>query len=387
MGGKSSPPAPDYKGAAEASAAASQQANTSQTWANRPNVNTPWGQQSWTTGTTRDPATGQNVTTWNQNITLTPAQQQALNSQQAIQQGRSDAAQTLLGQATSNFQRPVDYGALPQGGGTVNAQGNLQTSLADPNNVRQQAQDAVWKLQQPMLQQQRSELESQLSNQGISRNSEAWNNAMRQQDDATARAQLQAVQAGQSEANQMFNQNLQAGQFANNAYGQQLQQQIAAGQYNTQNRQQSLAEMLQQRGQTLNELNALLTGQQVNMPTMPGYSQAGRSQSADYLGAANSQYGADLNSYNASVGNANNTLSTLGSIGSAAAMFFSDMRLKTDVYRIGALPSGLGIYEYSYLGLPSRFIGVSAQEVLDMYPDAVEVDPSGYLKVDYSKVN
>lgn len=388
MGGKSSPPTPDYKGAAEASAASSKEANTAQTWANRPTTTTPWGSQTWSTGTAIDPATGQKVTTWNQNIQLTPEQQQALNSQQAIQQGRSDAAQTLLGQATSAFQTPVDYGSLPQGGQSVSASNPMVTALKDPNSVRQQAQDAVWQLQKPMLDEQRASLQTQLANQGIAQGSAAYDSAMRGQSDAEARAQLQAIQAGQSEANQMFNQNLQSGQFTNNAYSQGLQNQIQAGQYNTATRAATLAEMLQQRGQPLNELNALLTGQQVNMPNMPGFSQAGKSQGADYLGAANMQYGADLNNYNAGVGNMNNLIGTAANIGGLAlGGFFSDVRLKENIVEVGKLPSGLPVIEWNYRGIPTKFIGVRAQDALKTHPEAVTLDASGFYKVDYSKVH
>lgn len=384
MGGKSSPATPDYTGAAEATADASKEATTAQTWANRPTTTTPWGTSSWTTGTTTDPATGQKVTTWNNNISLTDAQQQALNSQQAIQQGRSDAAQTLLGQATSAFQNPVDYSSLPTGGSTVNGNTNLQTSLADPNSVRQQAQDAVWNLQKPMLDQQRSELTTQLANQGIAQGSDAYKTAMQSQADAEARAQLQAVQAGQSEANQMFNQNLQAGQFANTATNQNLQNQIQAGQYNTANRASTLAEMLQQRSQPLNELNALLTGQQVSSPSMPSYATASQSQGADYLGATNAQYNAALDASNAS----NAGYSQMLGLGTnIASMFFSDIRLKENIVQVGHMPSGLPVVEWSYIGMPGRYRGVIAQEALEYCPDAVDVDASGFFKVDYSKVH
>jgi hypothetical protein len=48
MGGKgSAPAAPDYLGAATAQAQASEKATTAQNFANRPNINTPFGGQSW----------------------------------------------------------------------------------------------------------------------------------------------------------------------------------------------------------------------------------------------------------------------------------------------------------------------------------------------------
>jgi hypothetical protein len=63
--------------------------------------------------------------------------------------------------------------------------------------------------------------------------------------------------------------------------------------------QQGIADILQQRSQGLNELQALLGGEQVGMPQMPGFSQAGSAQAPNYLGAAQAGYGSALNAYNA----------------------------------------------------------------------------------------
>ena len=97
MGKKSSPPPPDYRGAAMEQAQASKENINMQNYANRPTVNTPWGQESWTTQAVTDPATGQQVTQWTQNTTLTPELQSALNSQIALQQQRSNLAEGFMG--------------------------------------------------------------------------------------------------------------------------------------------------------------------------------------------------------------------------------------------------------------------------------------------------
>jgi hypothetical protein len=54
-------------------------------------------------------------------------------------------------------------------------------------------------------------------------------------------------------------------------------------------RQQAIAEMAQQRGMPLNELNALLTGQQVSTPQMPSFAQATGAQPLQSLAAAQAQ--------------------------------------------------------------------------------------------------
>ena len=62
---------------------------------------------------------------------------------------------------------------------------------------------------------------------------------------------------------------------------------------------------------------------------------------------------------------------------------FSDRRLKTDIEKIGEREDGLGVYVYRYLWSPVRFIGVMAQEVLKVKPEAVIHTPSGYMAVNY----
>ena len=64
---------------------------------------------------------------------------------------------------------------------------------------------------------------------------------------------------------------------------------------------------------------------------------------------------------------------------------FSDIRLKKNIQRIGTRPDGLGVYEFEYTWGGGRQIGLMAQEVLGVYPDAVG-QSGGYLTVDYSKV-
>lgn len=75
--------------------------------------------------------------------------------------------------------------------------------------------------------------------------------------------------------------------------------------------------------------------------------------------------------------------SAVGGIGTAIA---SDRRLKEDIKEVGALPSGLKTYEYRYKGEPQKFVGVMADEVREVFPDAVS-EQDGFLQVDYSKIS
>ena len=69
--------------------------------------------------------------------------------------------------------------------------------------------------------------------------------------------------------------------------------------------------------------------------------------------------------------------------GAAAIMALSDRRLKADVEKLGERPDGLGVYAFRYLWSPVRHIGVMAQEVLDVKPEAVVHLPGGYMAVNY----
>lgn len=91
--------------------------------------------------------------------------------------------------------------------------------------------------------------------------------------------------------------------------------------------------------------------------------------------------------------NSNQTKTTPGQslipslIGGAiqAAPFFlsSDRALKTDICRIGSYPNGLPKYLFRYKGDPCRWIGLMAQDVLKVKPQAVARMTNGYLAVNY----
>jgi len=94
----SAPPAPDYTGAAQATAEGNAANLAAQTAANRPNQVTPWGTSTWTS----TPGADGNAT-WTQNLTLTAAEQKALDSQQSIQQNQSSLAAGLQGQVANTM--------------------------------------------------------------------------------------------------------------------------------------------------------------------------------------------------------------------------------------------------------------------------------------------
>lgn len=64
----------------------------------------------------------------------------------------------------------------------------------------------------------------------------------------------------------------------------------------------------------------------------------------------------------------------------------SDRRLKTDIVRLGTDPRGFGLYRYRYVWSRQAYVGVMAQEVRDVMPEAVETGTGGFLRVDYSRL-
>jgi hypothetical protein len=64
----------------------------------------------------------------------------------------------------------------------------------------------------------------------------------------------------------------------------------------------------------------------------------------------------------------------------------SDIALKRDIVLLGHLASGLGYYRFSYLGSDKAYVGVIAQEVQRLMPEAVTRGADGYLRVYYEKL-
>ena len=64
----------------------------------------------------------------------------------------------------------------------------------------------------------------------------------------------------------------------------------------------------------------------------------------------------------------------------------SDINAKHDIVLIGRLGNGLGFYRYSYNGSDKVYVGVMAQEVQNVMPEAVVRGRDGYLRVFYEKL-
>jgi hypothetical protein len=152
------------------------------------------------------------------------------------------------------------------------------------------------------------------------------NNAAATQSLQNGLAQYSAALQGQSAYNTA------AGQAYNQAlgtYGVNSQAQINSNAAQSQSYQQAMQQYqtayqsaYQNYLQPLNSMNAVLTGQQVSAPTMPGFTAAGYTPGTDYTSAASAtgQYNSGVAAQNAA--STSSTLGTIGSLGAAAIMAY-----------------------------------------------------------------
>jgi hypothetical protein len=64
----------------------------------------------------------------------------------------------------------------------------------------------------------------------------------------------------------------------------------------------------------------------------------------------------------------------------------SDIMLKHDIVLVGHLQNGLGYYRFTYNGSDKAYVGVMAQEVQMVVPEAVRRGSDGYLRVNYDRL-
>lgn len=140
-------------------------------------------------------------------------------------------------------------------------------------------------------------------------------------------------------------------------------------------RSQAFNEALTTRNQPINEIGALMSGSQVAQPQFQQTPQTGVG-GVDYAGLVNSNYQAKVQQANAGMGG-------LFGLASAGIGLLSDRRAKTDIVRVGILDNGLPVYSYRYKGYPETHIGLMADEVAAVHPEAVEMGADGLNRVRY----
>lgn len=118
-------------------------------------------------------------------------------------------------------------------------------------------------------------------------------------------------------------------------------------------------------------------GNYQNMLAQYQLSGGGRSPWAGAAGGAASgaAAGSSFGPYGAAAG---------GIIGGVSG-YFSDERSKADIKYFGKTKAGIPLHTFRYIGSAKRFLGVIAQEVRKLVPEAVK-EINGRLAVDYSMI-
>jgi hypothetical protein len=203
----SPPPAPDYVGAANATAAGNLQLAEQAQQANMVNQYTPYGDLTYSQAGNWADGNPQ----YQSNVSLSPVGQELLDDQNNASLGLGTSIDNALGQVQQNFSQPMDLSSV---GDVANQSYKNYTSLLDPqwNAATDQEQ-------------------TKLANQGLVPGEEAYTNDMNTFDLGKNQAYTQAENAA-------------IGSMPQTYY-------LASSIYN----------------QPLNELNALRTGAQVSNPT------------------------------------------------------------------------------------------------------------------------
>jgi hypothetical protein len=381
VGGKSQP---DFGDVAASQGEENAGVVRDQLYANRPTQYTPWGYTDWQQQGGTD-AQGNPITEWTQTQGLTPELQDILNKQIAIQGGRTDVAGMLTGRMGGEFGQQMDWRGLNPMGQRPTAQYTLpEGGIDDPYQTRQRAEDSVYNQAQsriaPQQEGQKAALETKMRNQGLRPEDAAWKSQVQgmgqKHNDQNNQALWSANQAGLAESGQMYGQQMGMNQNAFNqalgANSQNFGQSMQGSQYANQIRQQQITEALTKRGSSLNEINALLSGQQVGMPQMPNF------QGATAAAPAPLMQGAAQQASGANAANPMGGLMNLGGTLGAAAITASDRRLKTNIQRIGT-KKGYPWYSYNMKYDGSAHEGVMADEI----PQEHVIDMDGISLVNY----
>ena len=322
------PKYPDPTQTAIAQTGSNQSTAITQQLLNQTNQNTPWGSIAYNqTGTNSywDPLQNKQVTLpqFTATTTLTPEQQALFNQQQQFDQKFNDLALQQTDKVSGILNTPFSY---------------------DPTVHGQWSNDLYDKLNTDHVNQQQESMAQRLANQGLQPGTPAYDDAMR---------------------NLTYSQDKARNDFELNSYGQGFQT------------------ALTNRNQPLNEIAALMGGQQVQQPQFAQTPTTGVN-GVDYAGLKDREYQAKMQAYQSGMGG----LFGLGSSLLGGMFALSDKRTKENKKEIGALKDGTKIYSYNYKpefgGLFS--VGVMAQEAEKKHPDAVMTGDDGYKRVNYSKI-
>lgn len=130
-----------------------------------------------------------------------------------------------------------------------------------------------------------------------------------------------------------------------------------------------------------------------------GYANQGGALPMQSFDMAGGMYGQQMNTYadlakaqaqlnqqsSAGLGSfAGSIFGAAGAAGGFGALFSSDRRLKKGITRVGTLANGIPVYSFEYIWGGGQQVGVMADEVEKVLPEAVITGSDGYKLVNYS---
>ena len=224
-------------------------------------------------------------------------------------------------------------------------------SVDGSDDARQRMETAVYNAYvdklTPQFANQISDLETKLQNQGLSVGSEAYQRAMTDlqntQNEALQQAAYNSISAGQNAFNNSLSNSIATANFSNNA-----------------------------RMLPVSEILSLIS-------TSPNSYDVAQAQYNLLNKAYNDQYQLQRQYDNDQATRLLNTAKTAASIGAT----LSDARFKENLKKVGKLNNGLDVYLFNYKNDKTPRIGLIAQEVRKVKPEAVLEDKSGFLYVNY----
>jgi hypothetical protein len=356
-GGKGgTPESPDFVGIAEAQGGINQDLLDQQTFANRPDQYGPFGSTTWeyTPGApTPEAAGGAGAQPGSPLDYVRATIGGAGIDPSAIRGGGQPDTEPGRWTQRSSLAEPLQTAA-----DALMAQLAGGASL-DPSQTRDQAIDSAYRMQtsrlDPRLAAQRSARETQLANEGYTRGDEGWVKEF-------------GGTAGDTNYAGAFN------QAENDAYQQALfGAQSGAGQT-------AFAQALAANMQPYTQLGAIRSLSSPN-----GFTPASMGGGTDLLGAAQQQYGADLNGYNAGQASKNSKMGGAAAL-APLAVSASDERLKTEIERLDteAIP-GVPFARWKWKDTGEVGFGVIAQDLEKVRPDLV-VEIGGIKHVRYGGI-
>lgn len=303
-------------------------------------VRTPFGSstsQQIGTYTIKD-AQGNNIEVpkWMQTQTLSAAGQSQLDQQNQLASATNNLAINQVGQLGSTLGTPLTAAGLPGAVNSIGSGPNLQTSIAGAGPIqssvnlqksvgandfsadRDKVEQALMSRLQAGLDRDQGSLDAKLANQGIGVGSRAYGTAQALQGQNVNDARMQSILAGGQEQSRLFGLDLQKGQFANDAtlaganfanaaqsqlFGQNADQASFGNNANQQMfsnnamgatfantaRERALQEQIAIRNQPVNEIAALTSGNQLNVPQFSQFNGgqiAGSTVGSNIMGSA-----------------------------------------------------------------------------------------------------